>query len=184
RTRSADCGVRRHVAARRRLHRLRAGRIDPHRQPGRERAPHLRRAGAVLVRRLERGGTQRTRRARSGGAVALRPLLRLRAGRDRQPGRGVLPRLRRALPVPRAACAGGAELAGRLVIRPLALLVAQALAVASILASLLVLAGRHPLRVDLTPDGNLTLSPHTREVLSRLREPVTATAFASGQEQG
>jgi hypothetical protein len=70
------------------------------------------------------------------------------------------------------------------VIRPLALLVAQALAVVSILASLLVLAGRHPLRFDLTPDGSLTLSPHTRQVLSRLREPVIATAFTSGQEQG
>ena len=69
-------------------------------------------------------------------------------------------------------------------IRPLALLVAQVLAVASILASLLVLAGRHPLRFDLTPDGSLTLSPHTRQVLSRLHEPVTATAFTSGQDQG
>jgi hypothetical protein len=70
------------------------------------------------------------------------------------------------------------------VIRPLALLVAQTLAVVSILASLLVLAGRHPLHVDLTPDGSLTLSPHTDRVLARLHEPVTATAFTSGQDQG
>lgn len=68
-------------------------------------------------------------------------------------------------------------------IRPLALLVAQTLAVISILASLLVLAGRHPARIDLTPDSSLTLSPHTHQVLSRLRQPVTATAFTSGQEQ-
>lgn len=68
-------------------------------------------------------------------------------------------------------------------IRPVALLVAQVLAVASILASLLVLAGRHPLRLDLTPERSRTLSPHTRQVLDRLREPVTATAFTSGQEQ-
>jgi len=70
------------------------------------------------------------------------------------------------------------------VIRPIALLVAQTLAVASILASLLVLAGRHPVRFDLTPDRGLTLSPHTRQVLSRLRGPVVATAFTSGQDQG
>ena len=69
-------------------------------------------------------------------------------------------------------------------IRPVALLVAQILAVVSILASLLVLAGRHPLRIDLSPDSSLTLSPHTKRVLARLHEPVTATAFTSGQDQG
>ena len=67
--------------------------------------------------------------------------------------------------------------------RSLTLLVAQVLAVASILASLLVLAGRHPVRVDLTPERSLTLSPHTRQVLARVREPIAATAFTSGQEQ-
>jgi hypothetical protein len=70
------------------------------------------------------------------------------------------------------------------VIRSLALFAAQAFAVVSILASLLVLAGRHPVRFDLTPERSLTLSPHTRQVLARVREPVTATAFTSGQEQG
>ena len=69
-------------------------------------------------------------------------------------------------------------------IRPVALLVAQILAVASILASLLVLAGRHPMRIDLSPDSSLTLSPHTKRVLAQLHEPVTATAFPSGQDQG
>src|SRR5262245_7240981 len=67
--------------------------------------------------------------------------------------------------------------------RSLALLAAQAFAVASILASLLVIAGRHPVRLDLTPERSLTLSPHTRQVLGRIRAPVTATAFTSGQEQ-
>ncbi len=67
--------------------------------------------------------------------------------------------------------------------RPLALAAAQVLAVVSILASLLVLAGRHPVRLDLTPGGSLTLSPHTRQALARLHEPVTATAFTSGREQ-
>ena len=68
--------------------------------------------------------------------------------------------------------------------RSLALLAAQVLAMASILASLLVLAGRHPVRVDLTPERSLSLSPHTRQVLARAHEPITATAFTSGQEQG
>ena len=67
--------------------------------------------------------------------------------------------------------------------RPLALFAAQTLAVVSILASLLVLAGRHPLRVDLSPDRSLTLSPHTRQVLGGLRGEVHATAFTSNQEQ-
>jgi len=67
--------------------------------------------------------------------------------------------------------------------RALALFVAQTLAVISILASLLVLAGRHPLRVDLSPDRGLTLSPHTRQVLGGLRGEVRATAFTSNQEQ-
>ena len=67
--------------------------------------------------------------------------------------------------------------------RALALFVAQTLAVVSILASLLVLAGRHPLRVDLSPDRSLTLSPHTRQVLGGLHAEVRATAFTSNQEQ-
>src|SRR5262245_44164683 len=67
--------------------------------------------------------------------------------------------------------------------RALALFVAQTLAVVSILASLLVLAGRHPLRIDLSPDRSLTLSPHTRQVLGGLRGEVRATAFTSNQEQ-
>jgi len=68
-------------------------------------------------------------------------------------------------------------------VRPLALFAAQTLAVVSILASLLVLAGRHPLRIDLSPDRSLTLSPHTRQVLDGLRGEVRATAFTSNQEQ-
>ena len=67
--------------------------------------------------------------------------------------------------------------------RPLGLFAAQTLAVISILASPLVLAGRHPLRFDLTPNRSLTLSPHTRQVLKGLRQPVRATAFTSVQEQ-
>jgi ABC-type uncharacterized transport system involved in gliding motility auxiliary subunit len=67
--------------------------------------------------------------------------------------------------------------------RPLALFAAQTLAVVSILASLLVLAGRHPIRLDLSPQRSLTLSPHTRQVLKGLHDDVRATAFTSGQKQ-
>src|SRR5262249_36870190 len=115
---------------------------------------------------------------------ALRSLLRLRAGRDRQPRRGVLLRPHRALPLSRAARAGYAELAGRLVTRAIALLTAQVLPVRAILRALLGLARPPPARADLTPRQGLTLAPHTRQVLERLHEPVTATAFTSGQEQG
>jgi len=68
-------------------------------------------------------------------------------------------------------------------VRALALFVAQTLAVVSILASLLVLAGRHPLRLDLSPDRSLTLSPHTLRVLGELHGEVHATAFTASQEQ-
>jgi len=68
-------------------------------------------------------------------------------------------------------------------VRPLALFAAQTLAVVSILASMLVLAGRHPLRVDLSPARSLTLSPHTLQALRGLHGEVRATAFTATQEQ-
>jgi hypothetical protein len=68
-------------------------------------------------------------------------------------------------------------------VRALALFAAQTLAVVSILASLLVLAGRHPLRIDLSADRSLTLSPHTLQVLGELHGEVHATAFTANQEQ-
>ena len=46
-----------------------------------------------------------------------------------------------------------------------------------------MLAGRHPLRLDLTPERSVTLSPHTRQVLARLAHPVTATAFTSARSR-
>jgi hypothetical protein len=67
--------------------------------------------------------------------------------------------------------------------RAVALFAAQLGALVAILASLLVLAGRHPIRLDLTPERSVTLSPHTRQALARTREPVVATAFTSAQEQ-
>ena len=51
--------------------------------------------------------------------------------------------------------------------RPIAVLVAQVVAVVVILASLLALAGRHFVRLDLTPERSLTLSAHTRQALAR-----------------
>lgn len=67
--------------------------------------------------------------------------------------------------------------------RPLVLLAAQTAAMVVLLASILILAARHPVRLDLTPERSLTLSPHTRQVLRRLQAPVAATAFTSSQEQ-
>ncbi len=45
------------------VHRLRARRVGGDGKPGRERAAHIRRAGAVVVPRLERSGAQRAHRA-------------------------------------------------------------------------------------------------------------------------
>jgi hypothetical protein len=70
------------------------------------------------------------------------------------------------------------------VTRAVVLLATQVAAVVVILGSLLAIAGRHFVRLDLTPERSLTLSPHTRQALARLEAPVTATAFASAQSQG
>jgi hypothetical protein len=66
--------------------------------------------------------------------------------------------------------------------RPILLLAAQTITIVAILACALVLAARHPWRVDLTPDRRFTLSPHTEEVLARLPGQVRITAFTSSQE--
>ena len=63
--RAAGGRLRRHAAARGGVHRLRARRVGGDRQPGRERAADVRRARAVVVPGLERGGAQRARRRRS-----------------------------------------------------------------------------------------------------------------------
>ncbi len=68
--------------------------------------------------------------------------------------------------------------------RAVALLAAQVIALLLILGSLLALASRHPIRLDLTPERSLSLSPHTRQALARLEAPVRATAFTSAQAQG
>lgn len=66
--------------------------------------------------------------------------------------------------------------------RAVLLLVVQTATVLAILACLLVLAVRHPWRLDLTPERSFTLSPYTHDVLGRLRAPVEITVFYSGQE--
>jgi ABC-type uncharacterized transport system involved in gliding motility auxiliary subunit len=53
-----------------------------------------------------------------------------------------------------------------------------------ILGCLVLLAHRHPVRLDLTPEQQFTLSPHSRDVLARLTTHVTITAFYSSQEPG
>jgi len=68
------------------------------------------------------------------------------------------------------------------VTRPVALLGLQTLAVLGILACAGVLAARFPARLDLTPDRRFTLSPHTLEVVERLRDDVRITLFYSSQQ--
>src|SRR5206468_2554061 len=134
-----------------------------------------------LVRHLERGRDRRAHRARPPPALALRPLLRLRAGCDRQSGRGLPARLRGALPLPGAPLARRAGLAGPLMRRPVLLLGVQVAAVTAILGGLVAIAALHPRRLDLTPERRFTLSPYTREVLGRLAGDVRITLFYSSQ---
>jgi len=47
---------------------------------------------------------------------------------------------------------------------------------------LLVIAARHNMRFDLTPDRAHTLSDATREVLARLDQDVEITVFYNGQD--
>ena len=55
-------------------------------------------------------------------------------------------------------------------------------AMAAIVASVFVLSTRWPLRLDLTPGREFSLSPHTRAVLARLDRPATITFFYSSQD--
>jgi hypothetical protein len=64
------------------------------------------------------------------------------------------------------------------------LLAVQTALVAGILACVVLVAHRHPRRLDLTPEQQFTLSPHTRDVLSRLDRPIAITAFYSSQDTG
>lgn len=64
------------------------------------------------------------------------------------------------------------------------LLGVQTALVAGILTCVVLIAHRHPWRLDCTPEQRFTLSPHTRDVLARLQDDVTITAFYSSQEQG
>src|SRR6185312_4169400 len=65
---------------------------------------------------------------------------------------------------------------------PLVLAVVQTLLVAAILGCLVLVIARHPWRLDLTPDRHFTLSPHSAEIVGRLRAPVDVTVFFSSQE--
>jgi ABC-type uncharacterized transport system involved in gliding motility auxiliary subunit len=67
--------------------------------------------------------------------------------------------------------------------RPGVLLGLQVLAVAGILVCTLVLAARHPWRIDLTPDRRFTLTSHTRAVLDALPFPVSLTYFYAADDQ-
>jgi hypothetical protein len=64
------------------------------------------------------------------------------------------------------------------------LLALQTVLVTGILACVVLIAHRHPWRLDLTPGKRFTLSPHSKDVLARLDTDVTITAFYSSQEVG
>jgi hypothetical protein len=64
------------------------------------------------------------------------------------------------------------------------LLAVQSALVAGILACVVLIAHRHPWRLDLTPEKRFTLSPHTKDVLGRLETDVAITAFYSSQDAG
>lgn len=64
------------------------------------------------------------------------------------------------------------------------LLALQAVLVTGILTCVVLIAHRHPHRLDLTPEKRFTLSPHSRDVLARLDGEVTITAFHSSQDVG
>jgi hypothetical protein len=64
------------------------------------------------------------------------------------------------------------------------LLAIQSALVAGILACVVLIAHRHPWRLDLTPERRFTLSPHTKDVLGRLAVDVEITAFYSSQDTG
>jgi ABC-type uncharacterized transport system involved in gliding motility auxiliary subunit len=68
--------------------------------------------------------------------------------------------------------------------RPPVLLALQTALLTGILACVVLLAHRHPWRLDLTPEKRHTLAPHTKEVLGRLTTDVAVTAFYSSQETG
>jgi ABC-type uncharacterized transport system involved in gliding motility auxiliary subunit len=60
----------------------------------------------------------------------------------------------------------------------------QTALVTGILFCLVLIAHRHPWRIDLTPEKRFTLSPHSRDVLARLTTDVGITAFYSSQDPG
>ena len=64
------------------------------------------------------------------------------------------------------------------------LLAIQLVLVSGILACVVLIAHRHPFRIDLTPEKRFTLSPHSKDVLARLQHDVTITAFYSSQDTG
>lgn len=64
------------------------------------------------------------------------------------------------------------------------LLAVQIALVTGILACVVLIAHRHPWRLDLTPNKRFTLSPHTKQVLDRLDADVGITAFYSSQDTG
>src|SRR5581483_10687800 len=161
-------------APRRGVRRVRALRVGAHREPGdrgrgRVRAPLL-----LLDRHLERGGRRRDGAPGARPAVALRPLLSLRARRDRHAERRVPAGLHRGVPrvhvlrARHAALAGDSLIASRNARGWVALVVVA-------LGALQLTAERTNRRVDLTPGRTMSLSPVTRRLLGEVAAPLRMT---------
>src|SRR5581483_9937579 len=169
-------------APRRGVRRVRALRVGAHREPGdrgrgRVRAPLL-----LLDRHLERGGRRRDGAPGARPAVALRPLLSLRARRDRHAERRVPAGLHRGVPRVHVLRARHAALAGDSLIasrnaRGWAELGVQVARVVVALGALQLTAERTNRRVDLTPGRTMSLSPVTRRVLGEVAAPLRMTIF-------
>src|SRR5439155_247942 len=178
--------VSRPAAARRELSCLRHLRVLADRQPARGRHRHVRHAAVLLGDHLESGRRQRPSGRCAHAGLAVRPLLPVRARRDRFEGPGVLRTVHRLLSVPDAALARVAALAGDPVsFAPsrqwlqLLLVIGLAFGVAGFTQAV---AERHSMRWDLTPSRSFSISEVTRNVLGRMADPIEVVAFTSKED--
>src|SRR5262249_53840287 len=165
------------------LRRLRALPLGADRQSAGGRRRHLRRPPLLLDRHLERGRRERGHPPSPGAVLALRPLLPLRAGGDRHPGR-VLPRpLHRRvsrlhlLHARRTPLAGDPVMRGSRALRSWSQLVLQVAFLLLALGPLQLVAERTNRRFDLTPGRSLSLSSVTRKLLAQVTVPLKVTVF-------
>src|SRR5439155_13052746 len=183
RARTARGRLRGTRAPRRRLRRLRAPRLGAHREPAGRGGGHLRHSLLLLDGDVERGGARRGGPPPAPAPLALRPLLPLRARRDRHPRRrlpralhGGVPRLHAVRPrhPPLAGPSLSAMSRGA---RGWTELAAQGLLLLVGLGGLQVAAERTNRRFDLTPGRELSLAPVTRKLLEDVTAPLHIMVF-------